>query len=113
MLKKIKPTRLTKLLRGRSGRPCADCGLPGSDNAHYRGMRQHWFGKGRGIKPHDLMTAYLCRKCHVELDLYLDNKHHQQEGLDLIQRKIMASEYFFFLVAKTLIQDVEEGIIRI
>ena len=112
MLTKINPKRLTKLLRSRKDRPCADCGLPGTDNAHYTGLRQHWFGKGRGIKGHDLMTAYLCRKCHVELDLYLDNKHPQQKDITLIQRRIVASEYFLFLVAKTLIQDIEEGILR-
>lgn len=41
---------------------CVRCGKHGTEAAHRNE------GKGKGIKVHDLLTAALCRECHVEID---------------------------------------------
>ena len=45
-------------------RPCIRCGKPGETRtAHYNGLRQHAYGKGRGIKCSDIATAEFCHCC--------------------------------------------------
>lgn len=66
----LKPTRIPKLLALAKNRTCVACHI-GDDTivaAHYQGYRSHAYGKGRGIKPHDAMSAQLCFKCHGEAD---------------------------------------------
>ena len=46
------------------GNPCIRCGSTGTTcGRHYNGMRQHQYGKGRGIKCHPLLVADLCSEC--------------------------------------------------
>ena len=77
--------------------------------AHYTGLRSHLLGKGRGIKPHDLAVADLCRACHNQFDTgamacVSDNEY---------MKKIDQSEQFMFLIMQTLIRRVDQGIITI
>ena len=45
-------------------RPCIRCGRPGETRrAHYNGLRQHSYGKGRGIKCNDVAVAEFCQHC--------------------------------------------------
>jgi hypothetical protein len=61
---------MSKITAAAKNKPCIRCGL-GQDNGnvcsrHYNGDYQHLFGKGRGIKCHDLMSADLCDKCDLD-----------------------------------------------
>lgn len=48
----------------RPDNPCIRCGSTGSTcGRHYNGLRQHLYGKGRGIKCHPIMVADLCAEC--------------------------------------------------
>jgi hypothetical protein len=102
--------RSKKLLAAARGQSCINCGVNDGTvvAAHYSGMRQHSFGKGRGIKGHDLCVADLCMKCHSAFDNYevsdLDNKY---------MRDIDQSEQFLYLVIKTLIRRVNDEVIKL
>ena len=44
--------------------PCIRCASIGRTcGRHYNGIRQHAYGKGRGIKCHPLLVADLCDEC--------------------------------------------------
>lgn len=46
------------------GQPCVRCDKQGETCLrHYNGFRAHSYGKGRGIKPHDIAGAELCNEC--------------------------------------------------
>lgn len=56
-----------KLLRLAKGMPCVMCGADdGTTVAAHSNLLEH--GKGKGIKAHDCMSAWLCHRCHYELD---------------------------------------------
>lgn len=43
---------------------CIRCGKEGETCLrHYNGFRAHSYGKGRGIKCHDIAAAELCNEC--------------------------------------------------
>lgn len=48
--------------------PCSNCGAQDGTVvlAHYSGIYQHRFGKGRGIKGSDWAAAPQCANCHRE-----------------------------------------------
>ncbi|WP_444905341.1 hypothetical protein ACJJIU_22220 (plasmid) [Microbulbifer sp. CnH-101-E] len=68
----LQPSRFPKLLALAKGRDCVRCGNNEGSTvaAHYQGYRSHSYSKGRGIKPHDAMTAFLCFTCHGAADLF-------------------------------------------
>ena len=74
--------------------------------AHYTGLRQQAFGKGTGIKGHDLLIADLCRECHENFD-----RHATSIFRDKPMRQIDQSEQFLYCVAQTLIRRVQEGVL--
>lgn len=96
--------RLPKLLAAAEGRPCTNCGVRDDTvvRAHYTGLRQHIYGKGKGIKGHDHIAADLCGKCHRTFDQYKQP----------LSSKIDMSEQFLHCVVMTLTRDIEEGILR-
>ena len=49
------------------GSVCIRCDAPDAYSCHYNGPMQHWYGKGRGKKCHDLATAELCMNCDEAL----------------------------------------------
>lgn len=55
--------RSKKLTQSAEGKTCIKCGGPDAYCCHYNGQRQHIYGKGRGIKVSDLMTAEFDKKC--------------------------------------------------
>lgn len=59
--------RNPKLLKLASKSPCQCCGIEDSTivAAHSNQLRD---GKGMGIKSSDAAIAYLCYKCHSEID---------------------------------------------
>lgn len=108
MLNKIDPIRSKKLTNASRDRSCVCC--EGNDGSivrcHYSGLRQHAFGKGRGIKGHDLIAADLCQSCHKKLDSY-----EVAEGETKFQRQIDHSEQFLFYCFLTTVRDFKEGVI--
>jgi len=108
-LTKNVPIRSKKLLAAARGESCVNCGV--SDDtivaAHYQGLRSHQYGKGKGQKPHDILVADLCHKCHPAFDSYKVG-----DGLGLA-KKIDASEQFQHLILKTIVRRIKDGVIKI
>ena len=102
MLHKIKVFRSRKLLDAAKDKPCLQCGSVGTTvAAHYQGIGAARLGKGRGVKPHDFMTADLCHKCHEFFDTY---KQPNDAERALV---------FLLLCAETLNRRFQEGVITI
>lgn len=58
---------VSDLTKAAQGQACMNCGsTQGVVLAHYSGMRQHWFGKGRSIKGDDYAAAPQCSACHAD-----------------------------------------------
>lgn len=83
------------------GRSCVRCGRDDGTTvrAHYTGTRQHWYGKGRGIKGHDLIAADLCYGCHQQLDQPNGDSERDEE--------------WSHLCWMTVLRDHEDGLITI
>jgi hypothetical protein len=103
------PIRSKKLLSAARGEPCVNCGRNDGTvvAAHYQGLRSSQYGKGKGQKPHDILVADLCHKCHSAFDNY-----EIGEGTGLA-KKIDASEQFQHLIFKTLIRRIHKGTIKL
>ena len=102
LINKNKPYRSKKIRDSARDQSCVRCG---SDDGtvvlcHYTGLRQHQYGKGKGIKGSDIIGAHLCYTCHTEMD------QPQQ------RKSIEASEEFLHCVALTLIRLVEQGVLK-
>lgn len=89
-LTKNVPIRSKKLLAAARGESCVNCGV--SDDtivaAHYQGLRSHQYGKGKGQKPHDILVADLCHKCHHAFDSYKVG-----DGLGLAKKLTQANNF--------------------
>ena len=103
----IRSKRITQAAKDRS---CVCCGIEDGTivRAHYSGMRQHQYGKGRGIKGHDCIAADLCIKCHDNYDNY-----EMGEGDTKQLRAIDQSEQFLHYCMMTLVRDIEAGIYQL
>ena len=95
---------MSKLTESSRGKDCIKCGAPDAYACHYNGPRQHDYGKGRGIKCHDLVTAELCYKCDQEFT----------EGSTSFKwhGKWERSEDFLHYVTLTNIRRFEEGVFK-
>ena len=59
--------RNKKLLDAARGQPCMHCGIEdGTTVAAHSNQAKH--GKGMSIKAHDCFVAFLCFRCHAQLD---------------------------------------------
>ena len=85
--------------------PCALCGAHGVHLSHYTGYSAHRFGKARGRKCHDVMVCPLCPGCHGMFDRY-ELSHFE----DRTMRQIDQSERMLVLVAQTITQAVDAGV---
>ena len=103
----IRSKKITDAARGRS---CVNCMSNDGTvvRAHYSGMRQHQYGKGRGIKGHDCIAADLCQRCHAKFDSY-----QVATGETQLQRDIDHSEQFLHLCFLTLVRDIQEGVYKL
>ncbi len=79
---------------------CIKCQSPNAYACHYNGPRQHVFGKGRGRKCHDLMSAEFCHKC----DQLFTEGSTSSSWKDKWER----SEDFLFWIGMTNIRRFEE-----
>ena len=91
-------SKLTELSRGVT---CIKCDTPGAWSCHYNGPRSHSFGKGRGRKCHDLMSAEFCHKC--------DQEFTEGSTSPLWKDKWERSEDFMYWIGMTNIRRFEEG----
>jgi len=80
-------------------RPCIRCGIDGETRAsHYNGFRSYAYGKGRGIKGSDVVTAEFCHRCD---DTFSESNYHKWEGGS---KNIERSEEFLHWVIMTNIR---------
>lgn len=96
---------MSKLTKSSKGMDCIRCGAPDAYSCHYNGARAHSYGKGRGIKCHDLATADLCHRCDMEFS----------EGImpTNCNTKWERSEEFLNLIMLTNIRRVRDGILKV
>ena len=95
---------MSKLTEASRGSICIKCGSPGAYSAHYNGVRQHDYGKGRGIKCNDLATAEFCMLCDSEF-----SEGSTGKWINKWER----SEEFHYFIMLTNLRRLEEGIIKI
>lgn len=90
---------LATLIDDAANMPCIRCGKTGETRrCHYNGFRGYMFGKGRGIKANNIMTAEFCQECD---DMYSEANYHMwPDGSKSIDR----SEDFLFWIAMTNIR---------
>lgn len=85
--------------------PCIRCGSVGSTcGRHYNGLRQHKFGKGRGIKAHPLLVADLCSRCDED---YQEGSVPKSD----LSARIEYSEDFMHLCFLSLVRRIERGVL--
>ena len=80
MLPKVKAYRNKKITDSAEGEPCVSCGRNDGTTvfAHYSGMGAARLGKGKAIKCHDYVGAYLCGKCHDYYDQHKGGRNEEQ-----------------------------------
>ena len=95
--------RSKALTQSAAGQPCVRCGSADGTvvAAHYTGLRQHAYGKGRGIKCDDTVSAELCQACHQWFDAPAQRK------------SIEASEEFLHCVVLTNRHRYDRGLISV
>ncbi len=104
--------RSKKYRYGAKGQSCIRCGKNDGTTvpAHYTGQRSHLYGKGTGIKCHDVMIADLCMTCHLWFDNPVTMSMFKNE-YDLLAHKTEVSEEFLHCVALTIIRRCKQGIL--
>ena len=105
MKKTKRKNQSSKITKAANGVTCIKCGsCMGTVRAcHYNGVRQHSYGKGWGIKLHDLMTAEFCDKCDAEFS--------EGSCSDRWESRWDRSEEFLHYIALTNIRRFNSGII--
>lgn len=100
---------MSKITQSSNGKSCVRCGkADGTICArHYNGLRQYLFGKGRGIKCHDAVTADLCHDCD---QLFAEGKNPMGDG-ERAGKSIARSEQFLTYVTLTNMRRHDEGVI--
>lgn len=95
-----KQSKITKAAKGQS---CIRCGAPDAYAAHYNGTYQHQYGKGRGIKAHDIATAEFCHRCDQQFS----------EGvMDNWETKDERDAEFLHWITMTNIRRFKEGALK-
>lgn len=105
------PYRSKKLLAAAKDKACIQCNKADGTvvPAHLSGMRAQAFGKGKGIKVPDWLTADLCMECHAAFDGYSTAQHTDPN----IMARIDHSELFLYAILKTLQRRIDEGLIEL
>jgi hypothetical protein len=91
------------LTQASKGQTCIRCHAPDAYACHYNGTYQHQYGKGRGIKCHDLMTADFCHTC--DQDFTEGNRNNFDSDN---QRDAM----FLHYIALTNIRRFNSGVLK-
>lgn len=100
---------MSKLREAAKGQSCVRCGATDDTVvlAHYSGEWQHRFGKGMGIKGHDIAGADLCAGCHKFFDEY-ESQSGASEGW-----RTARSDEFLAACMLTVIRRIQQGIIKV
>lgn len=99
----MKPYRNRKMLDAARDVPCIRCGRAGETRAcHFNGLGQLQYGKGRGQKCSDLMTAEFCQACD---SLFTEGSTHE-----FWHNKESRAGDFLHWIALTNIRRLERGI---
>ena len=93
-------SKLTKLSKGAT---CIRCDAPNAYSCHYNGTYQHQYGKGRGIKCHDLATAEFCHSCDQE---FTEGSKKSFASID------HRDAQFLHFIMKTNIRRFNSGVIK-
>lgn len=96
--------KIKKLTQASKGMDCIRCGAPDAYACHYNGDFQHKYGKGRGIKCHDLMTADFCHRCDQDF-----SEGSKPVTFDLSLR----NEKFFHYINLTNIRRFNNGVLKV
>ena len=96
---------MSKLTASTKGKTCIKCGGPDAFSAHYNGVRQHSFGKGRGVKCADMASAEFCYRC--------DHQFTEGSQDERWMNKWERSEEFLFYVTLTNIRRLKDGVLKI
>jgi len=91
---------MSKLTESSRGKTCIKCGGPDAYSCHYNGPRAYSYGKGKGIKCHDLATAELCYACDQQ---FIEGSTHGFES------NWDRSEWFLHYIMLTNIRRFEDG----
>ena len=93
--------RSRALLDSSEGQSCVRCGKRDETvvGAHYTGIRQHIYGKGKSVKAHDCCAADLCQECHE----YFDRP--------MCRKSVEASEEFLHCIVLTTIRRMQRGVL--
>jgi len=94
----MKQSKITKSAKGKT---CINCGASDAYACHYNGPRQHRYGKGRGIKCHDIASAELCHECDQMFTEGSDNP--------MWETKWDRSEHFQHLIILTNMRRYDDG----
>ena len=95
---------MSKITKSSKGQSCIRCGAPDVYSCHYSGPRQHSYGKGRGCKASDLLTAEFCYKC---------DQLFSEGTTSGFMDKWYRSEEFLHYVMLTNIRRLERGVIKL
>lgn len=95
------PHRDQKLRDDANHEECIRCHAPHAVSAHYCGIGKHMLSGGAGLKVHDVATAWLCHKCHSEMDSY-EATNSYERGWE-----------FLMLILKTIVKRIERGTITV
>lgn len=91
----VRSRRLLDLARDQA---CVCCGAEdGTIVAAHSNLLEH--GKGMSQKAHDCMHAWLCHRCHSELD--------QGGGMDKAQKR----DFMLTMICRTVINQWRQGLI--
>ena len=105
MINKTKNSKSKNLTQTARFQSCIRCGIDCETRAcHYNGLRQHRFGKGRGIKCHDLATAEFCHSC---------DEMYSEGSIEFFNGRDDRSERFMFWIVMTNIRRMENDILTV
>jgi len=103
--------RSKNYLAAAKGQACVFCGARDGTvvGAHLTGLRAQEFGKGKGVKPHDICIADLCSKCHHAFDTYAVGSAPADN--DFV-KKIDHSEQFLTCILRTIVRRIGQGVLK-
>jgi hypothetical protein len=93
---------MSKLTQSTKGKTCIRCGSPDAYSCHYNGPMQHAYGKGRGIKCHDIATAEFCHECDQR---FSEGSTFREQWESRWER----SEEFLHWIMMTNIRRIKDG----
>ena len=109
-LQKHKPYRNRKMLDDAANQSCIRCSKEGETRAaHYNGAGQLMYGKGRGQKCSDFMTAEFCHSCDQQFsEGHMPDWYYSIGCPPEYLEDIRAAEFLHW-IAMTNIRRIENG----